>query len=207
MGCRGGERKRKNRWLLLLMEIFCWSCRSETRANCSWVHWQGQGWKEKGGKSCCPLLREWEEAVGTVSSTRELPISGVTQIRFMRELAWFLIPRLPPVPVFLSSASAWYYLENMALGPATCPVLPSSWVKWTLAETFCVLTPATVSVQTQWESGLVWACALLVSWYWPHRLGYSEKSEYIKKMCLFNSAICLSPSILFTFSWENKYSE
>ena len=122
-GVGGGERKRKNGWLLLLTEIICWSCRSETRANCSWVHWQGQSRKERGGESCGPLLWEWEEVVGTVSSERTANLRCDSD-QVYEEHAWFLIRRLHPVLVFLSSASAWYYLENMALGPATCRFFP-----------------------------------------------------------------------------------
>lgn len=150
-GVGRGERKRskemRNGWLLLLMEIICWSCHSETRTNCSWVHWQDQSLKERGGKSCGPLLQEWEEVAGAVSSERENSRSPVW-LRSGLYRTWFLSRQLHPVLVFLSSASPWYCLENMALGPATCRFFPvagwnEQWPK----------RPSVSSLQPPWVCG------------------------------------------------------
>lgn len=118
------------------------------------------------------------------------------------EHAWLLICPLHPVLVFLSSAPAWYCLENMALGPARCLFLPAAGWSEHWPE-----RPSLSSLEAPWVCGhgenLDLPCALLVSWYWPIAWATLRNLNILKKFVSLILQSAFPHPSFFIFSWEN----
>lgn len=122
-GRRGRERdkeKKRKRWLLVLMEIICWSCHFQIkRTNYIWICLQDRSLKGRE-KECDSLRSKWEEVVGSAFFESETckPRCDWIQIRVTQNTLGFLsaatscsVFSFLDIPVIL--------FENKAWGPAS----------------------------------------------------------------------------------------